>query len=128
MKKNRILADTSVWIEFFRPESRTGSKLESLITANAVWTCGLVMFELLQGVKSADEKEVALNALSGLTYIEMSKKSWQSAAVLSATLKKKGLTLPLSDIFIAALAIEHDLHIFTLDKHFTQIPGVKLHQ
>ena len=86
------------------------------------------MFELLQGVKSADEKEVVLNSLSGLSYIEMNEKLWQSSAVLSAALKKKGLTLPLSDIFIAALAIEHNLKIFTLDKHFAQIPGVKLHQ
>jgi predicted nucleic acid-binding protein len=42
--------------------------------------------------------------------------------------KKKGLTLPLSDIFIAAIAVEHDIPVFTLDKHFSQIPGVKLYQ
>lgn len=122
-----ILADTSVWIEFFRPVSETGSRLESLITANMVWSCGIVMFELLQGVRSSDEKKAVLNALSGLSYIEMNEKLWQSAAALSSTLKKTGLNLPSSDIFIAAIAIEYDLSIFTLDRHFEQIPGVKLY-
>jgi len=36
--------------------------------------------------------------------------------------------LPLSDIFIAAIAIGHDLSIFTLDKHFSQIPNLKLYK
>jgi predicted nucleic acid-binding protein len=38
------------------------------------------------------------------------------------------MTLPLSDIAIAALSLEHNLSIFTLDGHFTKIPGVKLHK
>jgi len=53
---------------------------------------------------------------------------WQKAGELSAFLKKEGKNLPLSDIFIAALAIEHNLQIFTLDKHFEQIPGVKMYK
>jgi predicted nucleic acid-binding protein len=28
---------------------------------------------------------------------------------------------------IATIAIEHNLQIFTLDKHFKQIPGVKIY-
>ena len=50
------------------------------------------------------------------------------AGKLSCSLRRKGVTLPLTDIAIAVLAIEHNLSIFTLDKHFEQIPGVKLHK
>jgi predicted nucleic acid-binding protein len=42
-------------------------------------------------------------------------------------LKKKGVNLPLSDMFIASIAIKHDLSVFTLDNHFTQIPNLRIH-
>jgi hypothetical protein len=51
---------------------------------------------------------------------------WQKAGDLSASLKKKGMNLPFSDILLAAIAIEHNLQVFTLDKHFEQIPKVKI--
>ncbi|MEW6616526.1 MAG: PIN domain-containing protein [Thermodesulfobacteriota bacterium] len=124
----RILADTTVWIEFFRLHSNIGNKLELLIKEGSIWLCGIVMFELLQGVKSTKEKSVILATLSDLPYIEMSLSIWQKAAELSASIKRDGINLPLSDIFIATLAIEYSLQIFTLDKHFEQIPGVKLYK
>ena len=127
-RNNSILADTSVWIEFFKSQSAFGKKLETLIMKNSVWVCGVVLFELVQGVRSEEEKEKILDALSDLEYAEMTRQLWQKTAGLSAALKKKGLNLPLSDILIAAVAIEHNLKIFTLDKHFAQIPGVKLYQ
>lgn len=126
--KNNILADTSVWIEFFRPDSATGNLLETLLYENSVVTCGIVLFELMQGVKSDKEKTVIMNALSGLQYLEMNEQLWLKSAELSSSLKKKGLTLPLSDIFIAAIAIEHKLSVFTLDRHFERIPGVVIYK
>jgi predicted nucleic acid-binding protein len=125
--KNRTLVDTTIWIEFFRPKSKIGDRLEILLKENAVWTCGIVMFEILQGIKSEGEKSKTLYVLVSLPYIEMTKKLWQSAAELSILLKKNGVNLPLSDIFIAAIAMENDLAIYTLDNHFTQIPNLRLH-
>jgi len=87
-----------------------------------------VLFELMQGVKSDKEKTVIMNALSGLQYLEMNEQLWLKSAELSSSLKKKGLTLPLSDIFIAAIAIEHKLSVFTLDRHFERIPGVVIYK
>ena len=124
---NGILADTSIWIEFFRPESETGARLSSLLTETPVWVCGVVLFELLQGVRSETEKAAIQSAIEGLPYVEMSAQLWERAAELSRSLKKGGLTIPLSDIFIATIAIEHNLSIFTLDKHFEQIPGVNIY-
>ncbi|MBI4825330.1 MAG: PIN domain-containing protein [Nitrospirae bacterium] len=127
-KNNGILADTSVWIEFFKLESLTGKKLESLIIKNSIWTCGVILFELLQGVRSGDEKALILETLSDMKHMEMTQPLWGKAAELSALLKRKGLNLPQSDIFIASIAIEHNLSVFTLDKHFKQIPGVRIYK
>ncbi len=126
--KSKILIDTTIWIEFFRRKSKTADHLETLLMENAVWTCGVVMFEVPQGIKSEAEKNKILSILASLPYVEMTKKLWQGAAELSILLKKNGVILPLSDIFIAAVAIENDLLIYTLDQHFTQIPNLKLYK
>jgi len=125
--RNKILVDTTIWIEFFRAKSKIGDRLEMLLTENAVWTCGVVMFEVLQGIKSEGEKNKILGILASLPYVEMTQKLWQSAAELSILVKKSGMNVPLSDIFIAAIATENDLSIYTLDKHFSQIPNLKIY-
>jgi tRNA(fMet)-specific endonuclease VapC len=126
--KDNILADTSVWIEFFKTRSTTGDELEKLIKEQRAWTCGIVLFELIKGVKSEAEKTTILNTLLSLEYIEMSPLLWKNAGEIAASLKKQGKNLPMSDILIAALAIEYNLQIFTLDKHFEQIPGVRVYK
>lgn len=126
--KNKILVDTTIWIEFFRRRSTVADHLEMLLIENVVCTCGIVMFEVLQGIKSEGEKNKILSLLATLPYIEMTKKLWQIAAEISILAKKNGMNLPLSDIFIAAIAIENDLPIYTLDNHFTQIPNLKLYK
>ena len=126
--KDKVLADTSVWIEFFKAKSEIGSEIESLLKGNHLWTCGVVMFELLQGIKSDSEKKSILEILSAIPYIEMKPFLWEKSAAIASSLKRKGITLPLSDIFIASIAIEHNLSILTLDKHFEQIPNLKIYK
>ena len=92
--KNRILVDTTIWIEFFRVRSKIGDRLETLLKENAVWICGIVLFEVLQGIKSEGEKNNILSILASLPYIEMTKELWQSAAELSMLVKKSGVNLP----------------------------------
>lgn len=126
--KDKILADTSVWVEFFKKGSEIGNRLASLIADDSVVICGVVLFELMQGVKSDTEKTAIMNAILRLPYIEMDTVLWQKSATLSASLRKNGVTVPVSDIFIAAIALEYDLPIFTLDKHFESIPGLKIYR
>ena len=41
-------------------------------------------------------------------------------------LKMQGKPIPTNDLWIAALAIQHNLPVFTYDKHFTLINGLKI--
>ena len=63
-------------------------------------------------------------AFSSLRYLEMDRDLWLSAAQVSAALRGKGITLPFSDIVIAALANRHDLVVLTVDQHFQMIPDL----
>ncbi|OGQ04588.1 MAG: hypothetical protein A3F82_11110 [Deltaproteobacteria bacterium RIFCSPLOWO2_12_FULL_44_12] len=41
-------------------------------------------------------------------------------------LKRQGTPIPTNDLWLAALTIQHDLQLFTRDKHFEQIPQLLL--
>jgi len=127
MAPNRILPDTCAWIDFFKGnQTPLADSLAQSLLQNEVVTCGVVLCELLQGVKKPGEEQLALNALQALPHLEMNRELWISAGKLSATLHKSGHTLPLSDIIIATLAMSHACSVLTVDRHFAEIPGLKL--
>ncbi len=43
-----------------------------------------------------------------------------------AALYKKGKPLPINDVWIAAIALQHDLTVVSRDKHFNEIDGLKI--
>ena len=43
-------------------------------------------------------------------------------AEIDVYLRKKGRPIPRNDVWIAATALEHGLHLVTLDAHFREIP------
>ena len=47
-------------------------------------------------------------------------------ARLFKQLRKQGTPIPTNDLWIAALALQHDLLLFTRDKHFDHLPQVPL--
>ena len=124
----RIIVDTTIWIEFFRnPESTVANHLKDLLRQRRVIMVGVVMAEILQGVKVPNEADLVLTSFAKLPYSEMTKDRWQQAGEISASLRKKGTTIPLSDLILAACALAEGHEVYTLDPHFKRIPGVTLH-
>ena len=41
-------------------------------------------------------------------------------------LRSKGVTIPMNDLWIAALALQHDLDVCSSDAHFAQVEGLRL--
>jgi predicted nucleic acid-binding protein len=122
---NRILPDTCAWIDFFRGRpSQMAEKVEAALVQGEVVTCGVVLFELLQGIKSPGEEALVLSAFQAIPQLEMTVAIWIKAGQLSSQLRKQGQTLPLSDIIIATLALEHGCSLLTVDRHFEVVPGL----
>ena len=125
MKSKGILPDTCAWIDYFRPgETPLGERLEKALADEVVYVCGPVLYELVQGTKSDEERASLTHAMAALPFLEMTEKLWIQAGKLSAVLRKEGKTLPFSDILIAAITLEHDLVVLTADEHFRVIPSV----
>jgi hypothetical protein len=126
MKAN-VLVDTSIWIEYFnKPESKTGASIEALIKKWEVCAAGIILTELLQGAKVEKEFNSILESIVALPFLEITLATWINAGKISFSLRRKGITIPTTDLIIASLALEYDCSIFTLDPHFKKIPDLKL--
>ena len=125
MSAERILVDTSVWIEFFRnSESEAGAVLESILDHQEVYVPKVVLAELMQGAKSAKELAVIRDFMDAFHVIDQSGETWMTAGRLAYDLKKKGKTIHLLDCYLAVIAKEHSCTIFTLNRHFQEIKDI----
>lgn len=125
MKNNGALADTCAWVDYFKPgPSILKTSLEKLLLTGRVFVCGPVLYELSQGIKSTKDRSAVMDALKSLDYLEMTNSLWLKAGDLSSTLRKAGKTIPFSDILIAAIAMENNLSVVTIDKHFREVKGL----
>ncbi|NWF56675.1 MAG: PIN domain-containing protein [Syntrophaceae bacterium] len=124
MKPIGSLVDTSAWIDFFRGVGSIKDLLTKLIVRDRVFTAGPVLFELLQGIRSQEEREQVKEALLSVKFLDITPEDWEGAALTSRELRSQGITIPMTDLLLAQLAKAHDLEIISLDPHFDQIPGI----
>lgn len=122
-----ILLDTNIIINFWKKPSST---FREIFLTHKIAICGIVETELIHGARSEQEIRKILEALSAFERISIDESIWQKAGLLLYKLKKQGLTIPFQDVILATLAIEHDLDLWTVDKHFQHIqkkePALKI--
>lgn len=122
-----ILPDTCAWIDFFRGrQTPLATAVEQALISGSVVTCGVVLYELLQGVKGAKDEKTLLDAFQAVPVLELTTGLWIKAGRLAAGLRSKGHNLPLSDVLIATLATKHHVTVLTVDQHFSVVPALSV--
>lgn len=118
-----VLVDTSVWVDFFQnPSASRNATLEALIRGqNRVAICGIVLQEILQGIRDRRSFERTRERLSFLPFLDGGREVHLLAASLYRDLRSVGITVPSTDVLIAAIAIHHNFQLMTGDKHFIDI-------
>jgi predicted nucleic acid-binding protein len=118
-----VVVDTSVWIDFFNnPELEGNNRLEELIRdQNRAAICGVILQEILQGIRGQNSYELTRQRLLFLPFLEAPREVHLLAASIYRDLRKRGVTVPSVDAAIAAIAIHHGFPLFTRDDHFTEI-------
>lgn len=121
------LVDTSVWIDFFTARSTAQVKmLESIIDQGEdLCLCGVILTEVLQGIRDDKQHKQTESVLSNLIYLPMDRSTFLLAANLYRTLRSRGITLRNSvDCMIAAVCIEHKTFLLHNDRDFDHISDV----
>jgi len=126
---DRILVDTSAWIEFFRQIEPCHSIVLQLMSEERVCTMGIIVAELMQGAKSEKELAVLRDFAYVFPILSDSQENWQAAGVLSFRLRQNGKAIGLADCYIATVAKAEGAMILSLDHHFQMMKdeaGIKL--
>lgn len=118
-----ILVDSSVWIDYYRPEGIEGLKniVKEAISSDLVAVNGVIIVEVLSGIsKEAQFRQVGSD-FKGFHYLSLSEEDFFEASSLGSSLRKKGVTVPPTDLVIAASAMKAGNTLYHLDSHFDLI-------
>ncbi len=120
-----ILVDSSVWVDFFSSSpGRAGGELRRMIEDNEPFALtGLVVTEVLQGLTR--DAAVIERFLAGWDMLQPKGfETYRAAAAIYRAGRGKGISLTTIDTLIAAIALEHNASVFTLDRDFSRIARV----
>ena len=120
------LLDTNIVIGLLAGDADIG---EHVSAAGRVYVPSIVLGELYYGVQKSSRPAENAKRIDALA---------QSAAVLAcdsgtatvygelkARLRERGTPIPENDLWIAALAVQHDLTLITRDAHFDVLPVLR---
>jgi len=122
-----MLVDTSVWIDFFAARNTAQvALLESTIDQRVdLCLCGVILTEVLQGIRDDKQYMQTESVLSNLIYLPMDQSTFLLAANIYRTIRSRGITIRNSvDCMIAAVCIEHKADLLHNDRDFDYIADV----
>ena len=118
----RVLLDTSAWIELLAGTER-GGLFEPALKSDRLLVPAIVRYEVgryLLAHSDEARRMLALQALSKFEQIPIDARLADEAAVLGARHK-----LDMADALIYAVACIHQAELWTQDRHFENLPGVR---
>lgn len=121
----RVALDTHRLIDLFQGDAALAGLLEA---CDEVWIPLVVLAEIKAGFYGGTQQhrnEALLQRFlaKGTTgVLTPSRETAEHYARLFVQLKRAGTPVPDNNLWIAALALEHDLRLITRDRHFERIP------
>lgn len=123
----KIVLDTNRYRDFCEGNSET---LDAIQRARRVYLPFVVLAELRAGflcgtLARRNEKSLTVFLNSPRVRVLMAdEETTHHFARIFAQLRLQGTPIPVNDIWIAALAVQHDLLFFSRDQHFDCLPQV----
>jgi len=123
----KILLDTSRLSDAL---AEVDDVLDQLEVAEVVHVPAIVLGEIrsgfLRGRRRADnEARLAwFLAQNGINTLAIDARASHRFASLHQTMRVRDRPIPTNDLWIASLALEHGLVLYTRDAHFAEVPGL----
>jgi|ERR1035438_3574048 predicted nucleic acid-binding protein len=124
----RVALDTNRLTDLFQGDANLASFLGS---CDEVWIPFVVLAEMkaaFYGETRQVQNEALLSSLlcrETVAILYADRETAEHYARLFVQLKRAGTPVPDNDLWIAALAMEHDLALLTRDRHFDYIPQLR---
>jgi predicted nucleic acid-binding protein len=121
----RVALDTNRLTDLFRGDAALAERLG---LCDEVWLPLIVLAEIKAGFLGGNRRyrnEILLRKLLTKTTVGVllpDRETAEHYARLFVQLKRAGTPVPDNDLWIAALALQHDLVLITRDRHFKNIP------
>ena len=120
-----VLLDTSAYSALRRGDRRILAVMQrSQTIAMPVIVLGELHSGFRAGTRRSENEELLTRFLgkSSVRILHVTEETALRYAEVDVLLRKKGRPIPRNDVWIAALALEHGMHLLTLDVHFQEIP------
>jgi hypothetical protein len=119
------LLDTTVIVDYLRGRREKVELLRKLVSKGAVLgCCPINIIEVYAGMKEK-ERTVTEEFLDSLEYYEISREIAKKAGEYKRFYREKGITLSLSDVAIAAVAICNNLILLTDNPKDYPLPEIR---
>jgi tRNA(fMet)-specific endonuclease VapC len=121
------LLDTNIAIAFLENEAAVVTAIRE---ATNVWLPSIALGELCYGARKSGRPQHNLSHVQALaeqlTIVECGAQTAWHYGEIKEQLRAKGRPIPDNDLWIAAIAKEHGLTLWTRDNHFAEVPDLQL--
>ena len=122
-----IALDTNAYSDFMRGEA---ARVQIIRTARLIYLPLIVLGELRAGFAAGNQESAnAANLQRFLNsprvqVLSPDEQTTHHYAQLYLQLRKKSVSIPTNDLWIAALVVQHNLILCTSDSHFQHLPQI----
>lgn len=123
-----VLVDSSFFIDRLRAGLDPFEELGAWADECDFFTCGVVVTEVLRGVKERKKHDQMAGLFDCMLYLPTVNRTWQHVADLAWRLDRVGRNMQVTDLVIAVSALEADAGVLTVDSDFKRVPNLRVDQ
>ncbi|HVT18698.1 MAG TPA: PIN domain-containing protein [Thermoanaerobaculia bacterium] len=121
-----IVADSSALIEYYRKggNSRVQDAVAAAIAGDELAVNGIIYVEVIGFAADQSERHALLEGFRAFHRLAITDAELDLAASIGFDLRRRGRTVPATDLIIAASAIHAQAELLHVDDHFEEIAKV----
>ena len=118
-----ILVDTSAWIDALRFDGdlTVRANVRTVLAQGSAHFCDMVLLELWNGARGESEVAFLGKLERDIECVPTTPEVWSAAREMARACRNSGVTVPPTDLLIAACAESHGLSLLHHDTHFDLI-------
>ena len=126
MAANAILADSSFYIQLLRQKKDPLRALAVEAATRDLAICGIVRCEVARVLRPVSVRQKFSAFWDVMINVPTDNRLWADVEQTLWDLDRQGMVLPLTDVVIACCARRIGAIVLTHDRHFQQVPGLRV--